>query len=179
MGCTSDLILAGITYDCSDIPVGGLKKIIIARLDKTTITESDENTITAIAFDVGDEAVELEFNNKDGVSNFTDVKTVEASGSVSVVPTITVEFPKMTKAKRDELNALTQAGLELVAFIETAAGTMHCVGSDFGLFGQSASGASGAARADKNAYTFVLTGEESDLALDIDATVWASILAVL
>lgn len=174
MGCTSDVVLTGITYSCEDVPVGGLDKVYIARKDKTTITHDiDETTITDICFEAVDDVVQLEFNNKDGFSNFTDVKTVEAGGNVSTVPTISLEFPKMTKAKRDELDALASAGLELVAFVRTASGTQHCVGWEFGLYGSSVNGQSGTGRAEKNVYQFTLTGEETSLALDVDDTMWA------
>ena len=175
MGCTSSVTLAGITYDCTDVPYGGIKSLYISRKDDTVLTMSDTDTISDLTFTATDDLVQLEFNNKDGFSNFTDVKTVDAAGSVTVVPTISVEFPKMTKAKRDELNAIANAGLELIAWVETAAGTYHCVGSEYGLYAQTINGQSGASRSDKSVYQLTLTGEENSLSLDA-AAVWSLVL---
>ena len=50
------------------------------------------------------------------------------------------------------------------AFVETAAGTYHMVGYDFGLYAGTVDGASGVARTDKNRYQLTLTGDENVLA---------------
>ena len=70
-------------------------------------------------------ASEIQFNLKDGFSVFSEVKTVSADGIVSSVPTISIEVPKMSEAHRNDLNNLAKPGAELVAFVQTAAGTYH------------------------------------------------------
>jgi len=165
MGCIGTTALTGVTFNCTDAPTGGLKRLLISHLADVVLTmDAGATQVTSVAYSGSLTAgvVELEFNNKDTFTSFTDVKTVDPAGSVSVVPTIVVEFPKMTKAKRDALDAMTSnAGFELVAFIETAGGTYHCVGSDFGLYASTVNGQSGTGRADKNMYQLTLTGEES------------------
>jgi hypothetical protein len=121
--------------------------------------------------------VTLEFNRKDGFSNFTDVKTVNANGTFEVVPTIQVEFATMDSATRTALENIAHPGAELVAFVETAAGTRHMVGWQFGLYASSVDGASGASRGDKNRYQLTLTGSESYLALQpVTGTDWDNII---
>jgi hypothetical protein len=178
MGCTNATILTGVAFDCDDIPTGGLKTIyLVHKADITTYTVvAGAMTSATIALT---KVVQLEFNNKDAFTSFTDVKTVTPAGIVSAVPTIVVEFPKMTVAKRNELTALTQsAGTELVAFVETAAGTKHVVGLDFGLYASTVNGQSGTGRSDKNIFQLTLTGEESELSYGADA-VWEEVLVAL
>jgi len=179
MACNT--VIAGVSYSCDDLALGGLTKIYIG--DKANLVS---NSLVAVAGNVvtitpatadlladGD-VFELEFNIKDGFSAFTDVKTI-ADGSVSAVPTITVEIPKMSGTHRDVLEELANPNAEIVAFIETAAGTHHLVGFDYGLFVSTVDGASGAARGDKNRYQLTLTGEQSSLAYDITDAEWADV----
>ena len=178
MACNT--VLAGVTYSCDDLALGGLIKIYIgdkAALGTTvSVDASDVVTInpTAATLVADGTAFALEFNIKDGFSAFTDVKTI-ADGSVSAVPTITVEIPKMSGTHRDVLEDLANPNAEIVAFIETAAGTHHLVGFDYGLFVSTVDGASGAARGDKNRYQLTLTGEQSSLAYDIATGEWADV----
>lgn len=197
MAC--NVYLKGINYSCTDLPVGGLTRVYIgAKADlldgasapvviddakevyNTTDQVWEENpnyglvTITPTTTTlIADEVVsELSFNNKDGFSTFTDVKTVNADGSVSAVPSISIEFPVMDAIKRNALEQIATGGAEIVAFVETAAGTYHLVGAEYGLFAGSVDGASGTARTDKNRFQLTLTGEEKSLAFAIDSTNW-------
>lgn len=200
MAC--NVYLKGINYSCTDLPVGGLTKVYIgAKADLLdgaspavsietekevydTVNEVwNENpnygnvTITSAGNLLTDEAIidELSFNNKDGFSTFTDVKTVNADGSVSAVPSISIEFPVMDATKRNALEQIATGGAEIVAFVETAAGTYHLVGAEYGLFAGTVDGASGTARTDKNRFQLTLTGEEKSLAFAIDSTNWAKV----
>jgi len=114
---------------------------------------------------------ELEFNRKDGFSNFADVKTVNADGSVEAVPSIQVEMPKMDFDKHAELIKMSQGNVELVAAIETAAGTYHIVGCDFGLYAGTVDGSSGNSRTEKNRWQLTLTGSETELAVNVETSV--------
>lgn len=177
MACNT--VIAGVTYSCDDLALGGLTKIYIgdkAALGTTVSVASSVTTIapTAATLLLDGTVFELEFNMKDGFSSFTDVKTI-SDGSVVSVPTITVEVPKMSGAHRDVLDALSNPNAELVAFIETAAGTHHLVGFDYGLFVSTVDGASGTSRSEKNRYQLTLTGEQSNLAYDIVDAEWLEV----
>jgi hypothetical protein len=117
----------------------------------------------------------LGFNNKDAFSNFTDVKTVNADGTSAVVPTIALEFLRMDATKRNALESIATPGAEIVAFVETAAGTYHMVGYEFGLYAGTVDGASGAARTEKNRYQLTLVGEENVLAYSLDAATFGKV----
>jgi hypothetical protein len=168
MACT--VSLAGITYDCTDLGIGGITRLSLvskSAVDGTAglTLDKDNRTVTAAAAVTG--VVDYTFNLKDGFSAFNEVKTVNADGTSTTVPTITVEFPKMSAANITELNEVATPGAELVAFIETAAGTYHLVGADYGLYASTVDMSSGAARSEKNRIQLTLTGEENGLAYSI------------
>ena len=187
MACNVNL--SGISFSCTELPVGGLTQVLIG--DKADVVgliavDSDKNSVTYGAVTVTPTTVglvtdgdifNLDFNNKDGFSVFTDVKTVNADGTVSTVPTIAVEFPVMNAAKRDSLEQLAVGGAELVAFVATAAGTYHLVGFEYGLYAGTVDGTSGAARAEKNRFQLTLTGEEQSLAYAIPSGEWSKVIA--
>lgn len=187
MACNVNL--SGISYSCTDLPVGGLVQVLVGQksdveglisvvTDKSDVAYGDVTITPASAGLLTDgDVVELAFNNKDGFSVFNDVKTVNADGSVSTVPTIAIEFPVMNDAKRNSLEQLSAGGAELVAFVKTAAGTMHLVGFEFGLYAGTVDGTSGASRTDKNRFQLTLTGEEQSLAFSLPQAEYNKVIA--
>jgi hypothetical protein len=198
MACELDL--ADVTYDCTDLGIGGLKSVYIANRSKliansdtanaawvpisvsgdavtvtqdaTIATGADDSILGTIGADM---SAQINFNLKDGFSVFTDVKTVTADGIVSSVPTVAVEVPSMSLAHRNALNALASGGSELVAFVETAAGTYHMLGFDYGMYAATIDGTSGSGRGEKNRFQVTLTGDEDSLAYSLTADQWADI----
>ncbi len=199
MAC--ELSLADVTYDCTDLGIGGLKSVYVANRSKliantdgggsawvpisvagdvVTLTQ-DANVATtgddnSILGTIGSgHAAQINFNLKDGFSVFTDVKTVTADGIVSSVPTVAVEVPSMSLAHRNALNSLASGGSELVAFVETAAGTYHMLGFDYGMYAATIDGTSGSGRSEKNRFQITLTGDEDSLAYSLSAEQWEDI----
>ncbi len=200
MAC--ELTLADVTFDCTDLGIGGLKSVYIANRNKlisntettgnavyapiavtgdtvtvtkdSSIVSGDADNVVAVLA-AGDDASRINFNLKDGFSVFTDVKSVSADGIVSTVPTIAVEVPSMSEAHRNALNDIAKAGAELVAFVETAAGTYHMVGFDYGMYAATVDGTSGTGRSEKNRFQITLTGDEDSLAYSLTAAQWADI----
>ena len=177
MAC--NVTLADISYSCDDVAIGGIVELHIA---------NKADAVAALTLDSGDRAItavsaavtgisEISFNNKDGFSVFSEVKTVSADGIVSTVPTISVELPKMTAAKITALNDLSKGGAELVAFVETAAGTYHVCGLDYGLYAGTVDANSGTGRSEKNRFQLTLTGDEQGLSYSIDAADFATATA--
>jgi len=204
MAC--ELSLADVTYDCTDLGIGGLKSVYVANRSKLiantdgatppaawvpisvsgdAVTVTQDSSITATGDDnsilgtIGDgtnpHSAQINFNLKDGFSVFTDVKTVTADGIVSSVPTVAVEVPSMSLAHRNALNALASGGSELVAFVETAAGTYHMLGFDYGMYAATIDGTSGSGRSEKNRFQITLTGDEDSLAYSLTAEQWEDI----
>lgn len=175
MPCDLSVINADVTLDCNDVPIGGIVKALVMKLVDLTAYSEVDGELTSVTI-AADKVHDLEFNSKDGFSNFTDEKTVDDTGIVTAVPTVSLEFPKMTLNKRNALENLTQSGQELVLFIETAGGQRHALGLDFGMMGSSVNGKSGAGRSEKNSYDVQFTGEETNLARLIDDATWSNIL---
>jgi len=185
MGCITDIGLENITLDCNDIPTGGVKKVYIANACDTVIGVGDKpelanatanpnfGKVSILAFD-NSEVFELEFNRKDGVTGWTEQKTVDNSGLVTNVPTFTIEFPKMTLSKRNMINDVLNPNVKVLLFIESAAGTYQVLGAKYGMSASEGSGDSGSGRTEKNAYTLTFTGEESELSYDVEDK-WANV----
>jgi len=187
MAC--NITLADIAYSCDDVAIGGIVNLYLANkanlvkasgafdqlasggvvidYDARTIVDGATVDIVAIAAVDG---IEIAFNNKDGFSVFSEVKTVSADGIVSTVPTVSTELPKMTPAKTTALNKLAKGGAELVAFVQTAAGTYHVVGMDYGLYVGTVDGNSGTGRSEKNRFQLTLTGDELGLGMTLEET---------
>ena len=187
MAC--NVTLADITYSCDDVAIGGIVQLfltnkatlvgasgaldqvasgaVVINNDARTISDGSTESIVPIAVADG---IEIGFNNKDAFSVFSEVKTVSADGVVSCVPTIAVELPKMTPSKVTELNRISKGGAELVAIIETAAGTYHVVGLDYGLYAGTVDGNSGTGRSEKNRFQLTLTGDELGLGYSLEET---------
>lgn len=177
MGCTPSLTLTGLTFSCADIAVGGLKRVLYTLLSDVTATPLVVGQIDAPTFSAINKTYELEFNNKDGFSSFSEEKTVETNGVVNAIPTVVIEFPKMTTAKRTLLDEITVAGLELVIWVQTAADTYHAIGLDYGAYCSLVSGASGTGRSEKNMYQVTFTGEEDSLSTPLSAAGFALVVA--
>jgi len=174
MGCPVDFTGLSVSYACGEIASGGLKAVhlvdkadLIANGSLTLTNNTVAITGTGLLTD-GCKVLTLGFNNKDAFSNFTDVKTVNADGTSTAVPTIALEFLRMDATKRNALEKIASPGAEIVAFVETAAGTYHMVGYEFGLYAGTVDGASGAARTEKNRYQLTLVGEENVLSYSLD-----------
>ena len=183
MAC--NVTITGVSYACTDIPTGGLTKILIGDWDNITsnglVTANKATGVVTMnpvttGLETDGDAFYLEFNNKDGFSVFTDIKTVNADGSFSVVPTVSVEFPVMTAAKRNELQTISAPLGRVVAFVETAAGTHHVIGLDYGLYFATVDGSSGTGRAEKNRFQITMTGEEDSLAYFLTDPNWAEVI---
>lgn len=186
MGCITTLELDGLGLDCSDIPTGGLKNIYIANACDTVLGFVDKplkedlspnpkfGQVTSLAFG-GGEVFKLDFNKKDGVTGWSEAKTVDATGLITNVPTLTIEFPRMTKSKRNLINSVLNPNVNVLLFVESAAGTKHVLGAKYGMKATSGAGASGSGRSEKNVYTLTFAGEESELSFDLEDK-WNNVL---
>ena len=177
MACT--VTLADITYGCDDLGIGGIVELHVAsRAAALAVLTSDDSTrVVSAASGAASDVVEFSFNLKDGFSVFSEVKTANADGTFSTVPTISAEFPKMDAARITALDQMSNGAPELVAFVKTAAGTHHVCGLDFGLYVSTIDGNSGTGRSEKNRFQVTLTGEEAGLSYSITDTLFATATA--
>lgn len=174
MACT--VTLADIVYNCDDLGIGGIVELHVANklnaISAIGVGNYNEDTrviATGNPSAAVSDIVSLSFNLKDGFSVFSEVKTVNADGTTTTVPTISVELPKMDADKITALNQIAKGGAELVAFVKTAAGTYHVSGLDYGLYAATVDANSGTGRAEKNRFQLTLTGEENGLSYSIDS----------
>jgi hypothetical protein len=167
MACT--VTLADITYGCDDLGIGGIVELhVSSRAAAIAVLTSDAPTrVVSAASGAASDVVQFSFNLKDGFSVFSEVKTANADGTFSTVPTISAEFPKMDASRITALDQMSNGAPELVAFVKTAAGTHHVCGLDFGLYVSTIDGNSGTGRAEKNRFQVTLTGEEAGLSYSI------------
>jgi len=193
MACITDLKLDSVSLDCNDIPVGGINEIYISNycdaavavVDKPLKGDGSPNAAFGKATAIGfredpvnsgkGKVYKIEFNKRDGVTNFTDAKTVDPSGLITVVPTLTIELPKATAEKMALGNAMANPSATFKFFIGTAAGTKHVLGAKFGMTMSEVSMQSGTGRTDKNTVTYTFIGEESELAYDASET-WGNVI---
>ena len=176
MAC--NITLADIAYSCDDVAIGGIVELHVAnRSDALTALTEVEATRTISAATAVTGVSQISFNNKDGFSVFSEVKTVSADGIVATVPTVSVELPKMTAAKITALNDISKGGAELVAFVKTAAGTYHVCGLDYGLYAGTVDANSGTGRSEKNRFQLTFTGDEQGLSYSISDADFATATA--
>jgi len=173
MACT--VTLADISYGCDDLGIGGIVELHVAsRAAAIAVLTSDASTrVVSAASGAASDVVQFSFNLKDGFSVFSEVKTANADGTFSTVPTISAEFPKMDAARITALDQMSNGAPELVAFVKTAAGTHHVCGLDFGLYVSTIDGNSGTGRSEKNRFQVTLTGEEAGLSYSITDALFA------
>ena len=177
MACT--VTLADITYGCDDLGIGGIVELHVAsRAAAIAVLTSDAPTrvVSAVSGAAAD-VVQFSFNLKDGFSVFSEVKTSNADGTFSTVPTISAEFPKMDAARITALDQMSNGAPEMVAFVKTAAGTHHVCGLDFGLYTSTIDGNSGTGRSEKNRFQLTMTGEEAGLSYSITSSLFDQITA--
>jgi hypothetical protein len=167
MACT--VTLADITYGCDDLGIGGIVELHVASRAAAiaVLTSTAATRVVSAVSGAASDVVQFSFNLKDGFSVFSEVKTANADGTFSTVPTISAEFPKMDAARITALDQMSNGAPELVAFVKTAAGTHHVCGLDFGLYVSTIDGNSGTGRAEKNRFQVTLTGEEAGLSYSI------------
>ena len=178
MACT--VTLADINYGCDDLGIGGIVELHVASRAAAlaAITTKDDSTrVVSAVSGAASDVVQFSFNLKDGFSVFSEVKTANADGTFSTVPTISAEFPKMDAARITALDQMSNGAPELVAFVKTASGTHHVCGLDFGLYVSTIDGNSGTGRAEKNRFQVTLTGEEAGLSYSITDTLFATATA--
>lgn len=160
--------IANIGYVCDDIPTGGMVKLFLAIKDKTHATIDADGVITDLYFDYFNRPVEIGFDYRDGYSDFKDAKSIENDAVLVNKPTIHVQIPVMNSSHRNSLDGLVEYRDNLVAFVESAAGTKHMVGYNRGLNVTKIEGKTGVTLGDPNIYRIEITGEEKELSYNVE-----------
>lgn len=131
--------------------------MFIGNLENSSISYTTGN-VSALTGDF----VEISFYDKDGFSNFTEVKTVNGDGSFDVVQSAQVEIPKASAGLVAQIREICKPYAELHVVAYTTAGVAHLLGVNFGCTA-SADIASGTGRGDKNRVQLTFAGSENSL----------------
>ena len=168
-------ILAGLALEC-EASQGGIRAVYIANFgDVTAVTETD-NIITAIT--MADAKKFYRYQLRKNTSNMESPMTKDdTAGTKFWTTNISMNFGRMTTAKRVELEALTSG--QFIAIVEDANGTfwMPSTPDDDYMAASAANGVTGTARTDANQYDMVLTGEATHAPIEVAKAAMADIVA--
>jgi hypothetical protein len=145
MACTIDYSkLGNIELDCT-VPSGGVKKIEIANW-------------VADATKAGWK--EVNFNNQDKTTNYTESLTNNDNGSSVVVQTLSVFFSGFNSETRDTLNDICNPNVKLLLRITLSDGSTVIAGEQYGAHCTQVESSTGAGTSDSQGYTATFTTEE-------------------
>ena len=161
MACAQTL--SGLVHDC--LPsIGGIKAVYIANAsDVDTLTEAS-GKITGITMNASAKFHKYEFLKRTG-SLSSNWQINAENGTKFVQTNLVLVFSRMETTKRVEISAL--AAGETVAIVEDMNGVYHYLGKDNPLEISAGDGLTGAAPADRNAYSITLQENSADLPLEV------------
>lgn len=176
----SSLALAGINMDCTP-SIGGIKKVFLARysdIDKVTKAADDATTdgglITAITLKPNAKWYEYQFRKNTGSLTST-LNINDETGNVYVTSELSLVFGRMENVKRIEMTALAVG--QVVAVVLDSNGKYWYLGFDDYVSASAATGETGTAKDDRNAYTLTLSGDSFDWPYELSATAAAAVEA--
>ena len=158
-------LTAGYSLDCRD-GMGGVKSIYLANYENVSGVTSADGVITAIAKANGGRFYKFNLTRATA-SAIEDFQDDLATGSTFNNQTITLIFNKLQAATRNQIAII--AGATLVAVVEDRNGKYWYYGKESGLMRSGGSAATGTSGADRNGYEVILTGEEREMALEVNS----------
>ena len=138
--------ISSITIDC-EAAVGGIKTLAIANW--AAIRPADS------AFK------EINFNNQDKTTNYTEALENGDDGSTVVTQTLTVFFSGFNADTRTTLNELCNPNIKAIIKVTLANDTVVYMGERFGAVLTKVESSSGSATRDTQGYTATWTAEEA------------------
>jgi hypothetical protein len=142
----NDLSLA---YDCQ-MAFGGIEKVEFESL----LIGDDKNPLAKF---------DIEFNNHDGYSNFSETKTADLTGITQCVQTLQLEIPRMVYMEKTE--KFSNPNMRFKVTVTNKAKKKIIIGSEYGAQVKSDNAQSGASRGDKSMIQLEIVAEENSLAL--------------
>lgn len=172
--CTQSL--AGITLDCNQ-NMGGIKTVWLANYNDVLDYAYDDKTGIVTGLTMADEVgINGEKTGKKttfkpyqfrrGTSSMTSTLTADETNGLSFTTTeVSLVFTKMDTAKRLEMSAIALGQLAVIVLDNN--GTYWYITTSDYASASSGVGESGTAKTDRNAYTLVLTSENTDYPYEI------------
>ena len=157
----------GYSLDCRD-SAGGIKSVYFSAIDNVSGVTSSNGTISAISKANNSRFWKYNLTRATGsaMEEFND--SIE-NGTSFNRQTLTIILNKMQAATRNEIALLAQN--RLVAVIEDRNSKYWYYGKDNGLMREGGSAQTGTAMGDRNGYELIFTGDEKDMALEVQSAV--------
>lgn len=161
----------GYNLDCR-LSYGGVRKIYVIEFDNVssfTLTASVVTAITKVSTKVF-KVYNLIAHTAEADEAYSGNREM---GTLSNKQTIKFPINKMTTAVRNELLLLAQNRLIFVVIDENGTGWLY--GSDYGLMLDSSANKTGKLLSDRNGYELQFSGDERNLAYEVDSTTIATL----
>lgn len=156
----------GYNLDCR-LNYGGVKEIYVIEYENVSAITEAAGVISAIT-----KVASKTFKKYNLIAHTAEAEEVNTGnremGTLSNKQTIKFPINKMTTAVRNELVLLAQNRLIFVFVDENGTGWMY--GRDYGLMMDSSTNKTGKVLADRNGYELVFSGDEKNLAYEVNST---------
>ena len=164
-------LTSGYSLDCRD-SAGGIKSVYFIEIDNVSGTTSSAGVITVIGKANGKRL--WKYNLQRATASASEEFNDSAENGTSFQrQTLTIILNKMQATTRNEIALLAQN--RLLAVIEDRNGKYWLYGKENGLQREGGSAATGTAMGDRNGYELIFTGDEKDMALEVQSSVIAGL----
>jgi hypothetical protein len=152
--------------------VGGLKEVYITELANVSAITEVSGVVTAITKATGKRFWKYSLIRE--TSNATETITgSEQNGTLFIAQQVQVILNSRQASVRNEIMLLAKNNV-IVITVENS-GKSFMYGKEFGLMLNGGTGETGTAWADRNGYTLPLTGNEKNLAPEVDSSLIAAL----
>ena len=160
--CTTK-ITAGLDPSCEALDkIGGVNKTVyFGNLDEITFTTTVDGNIDSVTLASSPQAYLYKFIGKTKKNSSTAELQVGENTNTWKQSAI-LKLYYFNQSERDAIDALVKAD-DLVAFIQTEAGTIEVLGWEKGIRAESATGSTGVLIQDDTSVTVTISGEETNL----------------
>lgn len=162
-----------LTLDCRD-SIGGLKSVMFIESANVSAITAAAGVVTAITKVTGKKFYKYELVKE--TSQFTETFTSSvANGTFFYAQELAIVLNKLQTNTRNEILLLAQNNL--LAIAEDKNGKYWLLGRLNGLDVTGGNAASGTANGDRSGYTITLTAQEKELAIEVQSSIIAGLLA--
>lgn len=165
-----NVVSGGITRGC-DSNVGGIRRAWFGNFENIdTVTHgSPTRSITNISLVNAANKLQL-FEFKKNTSNYVENEAPNEDGETLVTQLISLVFSRREQSKRDVLVLLGKGKPDLSCIVEDSNGKYFLFGETNGVNLTANEGGSGTVKTDRNGYAVTFTGEEPELASEINTS---------
>lgn len=162
-----------LTLDCRD-SIGGLKSVMFIESGNVTAITAAAGVVTAITKAAGKKFYKYELVKE--TSQFTETFTSSVqNGTFFYAQELAIVLNKLQTNTRNEILLLAQNNL--LAIAEDKNGKYWLLGRLNGLDVTGGNAASGTANGDRSGYTITLTAQEKEMAIEVQSSIIAGLLA--